>query len=172
MVRVWSSSTTTIQEKERLMGQLKQQDSSGWLDDTTKACQAALPENKQATWDSYFTDAVKDWGVDSCRSSFSSFNQPNQRQLLAKFEDDFFEKICPVMASKGTWISRLYFQYLKPTNRTDDAIMKKYADLLAKAEREAPGDSGFAKMIKDTIAGLNTKKRGQAASLAYLNSNK
>lgn len=114
------------------MARLAEEDGSGWLDDTTKECQAALPETKQATWDSYFTDAAKEWGVDSCRSSFSGFNQPNQRHLLTKFEDDFFEKICPVMASKGTWISRLYFQYLKPTNRTDDAVMKKYADLLEK----------------------------------------
>ena len=92
--------------------------------------------------------------------------------MLTKFEDDFFEKIAPVMASKGRWISTLFFQYLKPTNRTDEAMMKKYADLLAKAEKDTTEDYNFAKLIKDAIAGLETKKRGREASQAYLNSKK
>ena len=95
-------------------------------------CEAAHPENKQRMWDEYFKKdgLTKDWGLHDYQFSMLGFNQTNQYQFIKKFEEEFFSKISEVVASKGRYVTEVYFYSLSQTNRQDDAYLKIVEDLL------------------------------------------
>lgn len=172
--RIWASINMPLAQKQEILASLEEIDKTTWIDNTKKICESSHPENKQKYWDLYFSkdtdDEINKWGLSQHRNSFLGFNQVSHRKFIEKFEAQFFEKITDIIEKKGRFIAETYFYILRPMNKTDEAAIKRYEDLLAKTQKEKPDNTFFINMLKDTITALNEKKRGTEASEKYLGS--
>ena len=67
MERIWSSEKIPFEEKKQLLASLEKIDSSDWIVNTKKVCEAAHPGNKEKMWKQYFsedkTGECEEWGL-------------------------------------------------------------------------------------------------------------
>lgn len=172
--RVYSSETIPLAQKEELMAKLAAIDSSDWLTNTKKVCEAALPENKEKMWRLYFTKdkQLDEWALNHFQNSFRGWNQVQQRKHTAALQNEFFDLISDVIASRGRYVAESFFYLLRPMLECDDAAIKKYEDLLSKVQKEQPDNTMFIRLLKTTIHDLNVQQRGREASRKYLEQKK
>ena len=141
-----------------------------WLDNCKSYCEAALPENKDKMWELYFSDSddLKSWELHKFQNSHAGFNQPQHRKFTQKFEDQFFDKILTVTDKFGRSVVESYFYTLRPMTDVNEALIKKYKDLLKKVEETNKDNTFVIKMIKETLGDLEERQKCVAASKAYL----
>ena len=176
MTKIWSSTKISLQEKERLLGELEKLDKSDRLDNTKKSCQAAHPGNKKMMWEAYFSTAedslCADWGLYHYEYSMLGWSQVIHREFTKDLQDEFFDKIGAIMKSKGTHVAKTYYGYLSPSNHSDETSINKYRTLLAKVEKENPEDTTFIRLLKESIESLEIQEKARQCSMAYLNEKK
>ena len=134
MQRIWSSVKIPLEDKQKLLSSLEKVDSSDWMVNTKKVCEAAHPGNKEKMWNAYFSldknGECEEWGLYHYQNSFRGWNQVSQRQFTEKLQQEFFDKITGIVKHKGRYVAEAYFYILRPMNHCDEASIKKYQDLL------------------------------------------
>lgn len=171
--RIWGSEKISLETKEELMAKLAGIDSSDWLTNTKKVCEAAHPGNKEKMWKLYFSkdSELEEWGLCHYQNSFRGWNQVQQRAHTEQLQGEFFDKISDIIASKGRYVAESYYYALKPTLHCDDAAIKRYQDLLDKVLKDQPDNTMFIKLLKSTIGDLHVQAKGREASRQYLQEN-
>lgn len=167
--RVYSSESIDIAHKMKLMAKMEEDKSNAdWLENCKSYSEAALPENKEKMWAEYFTEDVLKWELHKFQNSHMGFNQPQQRSLTEKFENEWFDRILSVTSKYGRSVVESYFYTLRPMNDVSDARFQQYNDLLTKVKETNADNTFVINMIKETLSDLEDKKKGIEASVAYL----
>jgi len=130
--KVYSSRTIAYEVKQEVLQKLGELDQSDMLGQTKAFCEAALPvlENKKKVWNGLFSGEYDSMSLKNIGELCAGFKQRSHLDLISELQDEFFDKIEPVVNSKAKSVAQNIYFYLQPNILTADSDIFKFENCL------------------------------------------
>jgi len=139
---------------------------------TEKFCEAAdpNPDSKREAFMNIFENM--DLGLQQLQEMCRGFRQSSQKELIATFADDFFERIEDCVNNRAWSNTRYIYLFLVPTMQASDAELARLNALKNRLEgyteaQKKEGTDRLIKWVRESIQEVEEKKASRAISKQY-----
>ena len=179
MVRkIFGSTHIPHNQKTECFAALAKLDSSDMLKRTEVYCAAATPtlEAKRAAFLKLFTsddqEGAEPMSLQEMQETCRGFCQFGQRDLIATFSDDFFERIENCVNTRSWSTTRYIYHFLAPGMKATQQELDKFNALLTKLQaygeaEKKEGTGRLIKWLKDSIKEIQEKRAGRELSQTW-----